>query len=87
MARQFAGVMGLLAFASVMCRAMLAQDGLMESAAAACGCLAAYAVAGAIVGRLAQFIVDESVRSQLLADIQAKTTTAAGGKQPESVGP
>ncbi len=68
MARQFAAVLGLLAFAALMLRGALVGAGLEATMVRAVTSLAAFAAIGAVVGGLAQWILDDTVREQLQAE-------------------
>jgi len=65
MARSYAGVIGLLAFTVVIARNMLHDGSMTSSVQQALVCMVVYALIGGVVGRVAQFIVDDLVRSEL----------------------
>ncbi len=65
MGRAYAGILGPLAMAVVICRGWLASGGVEGTLSQAVLYLALFAVVGAILGHLAQSTVDESVRSRL----------------------
>jgi len=65
MGRAYAGILGPLAMAVVICRGWLVSGGLEGTLTQAVACLALFAVVGAILGHLAQTTVDESVRVKL----------------------
>jgi hypothetical protein len=72
MGRAYAGVMGPLAFLMVVVRS-LSRAGAVESTVfqAAVG-LFAFAAIGYVIGQLAGWIVDDSVRAQLAAEMAAR---------------
>jgi hypothetical protein len=65
MGRIYAGVLGPLAMAVVICRGWLGSGGVEGTLELACVYLAIFSVVGALIGHLAQATVDESVRSKL----------------------
>ena len=65
MGRVYAGILGPLAMAVVICRGWLGSGGAEGTLTLAVLCLAIFSVAGAIIGQIAQSTVDESVRSKL----------------------
>jgi hypothetical protein len=65
MGRAYAGILGPLAMAVVICRGLVDSGGVIGTLYTAILTLAAFAVLGAILGQLAQNTVDESVRAKL----------------------
>jgi hypothetical protein len=65
MGRIYAGILGPLAMAVVICRGLASAGGVEGTLTAATLSLAAFAVLGAILGHLAQNTIDESVRTRL----------------------
>jgi hypothetical protein len=65
MGRAYAGILGPLAMAVVICRGWLVSAGVEGTLSQAVLYLALFAVVGAILGHLAQSTVDESVRARL----------------------
>jgi hypothetical protein len=65
MSRAYAGVLGPLAMAVVICRGWLASSGVEATLSLATLSLALFAFAGAFLGHLAQTTIDESVRTKL----------------------
>lgn len=75
MARSYGGILGLLAFAVVIARGFVHGGGTEPTLFAAwLGLLAAYPL-GCVVGWLADWIVLESIRSKLAAEIAAREAT------------
>jgi hypothetical protein len=62
MGRSYAGILGPLAFATLVARGLLRGDAVAETMLTASLGLFAMAAVGYLAGRIAQFIVDESVR-------------------------
>ena len=72
MARSYGGVLGLLAFAMVIARGCVHGGGAESTLFSAwLGLLAAYPL-GCVVGMLADWIVLESIRSKLAAEIATR---------------
>ncbi len=65
MGRVYAGILGPLAMAVVICRGWLDSGGVEGTLSTATIYLIVFAVVGALIGHLAQTTIDESVRSQL----------------------
>lgn len=70
MGRAYAGILGPLAMAVVICRGTLASGGVEGTLIEAVASLGLFAVIGAILGHLAQTTVDESVRAQLQSQLE-----------------
>jgi hypothetical protein len=70
MGRAYAGILGPLAMAVVICRGWLVSGGVEGTLMQAVTYLALFAVVGAILGHLAQSTVDESVRAKLQAQLE-----------------
>lgn len=71
MARTYAGVLGSLAFFAVAARSVVRAVPAVAAVEQATVCLILFAVIGAVVGQLAGWIVDDSVRSRLAAEVAA----------------
>ena len=65
MGRVYAGILGPLAMAVVICRGWLGSGGVEGTLTLATMSLAVFAAVGAILGHLAQATIDESVRAKL----------------------
>ena len=72
MARQYAGILGLLALMVSLMRGIVASGASEATLWAAWLSLLAFALLGAVIGWLAERIVRESVSSQILSDLQEK---------------
>jgi hypothetical protein len=70
MSRVYAGILGPLAMAVVICRGLLDSGGVEGTLTSATVYLAIFSVVGAIIGHIAQSTVDESVRAQLEQQLQ-----------------
>jgi hypothetical protein len=75
MARTYAGILGLLAFATVMARGVCHQSASGETTWQASLMLFGFAAIGYAVGLTAQWIIDDSVRGRLTTEIATSTAT------------
>lgn len=65
MARMYAGILGPLAMAVVICRGWFGSSGVESTLSQATISLVIFSAVGAVVGQIAQATVDESVRAKL----------------------
>ena len=65
MGRVYAGILGPLAMAVMICRGWLASSGVESTLSLATIYLVVFSVVGALIGQIAQSTIDESVRSKL----------------------
>ena len=65
MGRAYAGILGPLAMAVVICRGVIGSGGVQNTLSVATIYLAIFSLVGALIGHLAQSTVDESVRAKL----------------------
>ena len=77
MGRIYAGIVGPLAMAVVICRGLVGSGGVESTLTTAIAYLAVFSVVGAIIGQIAQFTIDESVRSKLEQQLATQTEKAA----------
>jgi len=78
MGRVYAGILGPLAMAVVICRGWLGSGDALNTLSLATVYLAIFSVVGALIGQIAQATVDESVRAKLeeqLSQSAGKQTT------------
>jgi hypothetical protein len=78
MARIYAGILGLLAFATVVARGVAHASSPSATIWQACGMLIVFAGVGCLVGATARWIVDDSVRGQLASQMAAKPAPDLG---------
>jgi hypothetical protein len=78
MARSYAAVLGFLGFAAAIARGIVEAQTANEMVWQAVFNLVAFFVVGLIVGWIAQWTVDDSIRSQLAMQMQARPA----GEQP-----
>jgi hypothetical protein len=78
MGRSYAALLGCLAFATTIARGLVHGGGLQTTVDTAIGWLVAFAVVGWIVGELAAWIVDDSIRSEMKPDGAGMTPAEAG---------
>ncbi len=79
MGRTYAGVLGLVAFATVVARGVIHQSGASATFPAAAAVLFLFAGLGFILGTLAERAIAEDLKGRFqaeLAKIQAEATTA-----------
>jgi hypothetical protein len=74
MSRVYAGILGPLAMAVVICRGVIGSGGVEGTLTSAIAYLAIFSIVGAIVGQIAQNTVDESVRATLQEQLEGKPT-------------
>ncbi|MCA9099799.1 MAG: hypothetical protein KDA63_01530 [Planctomycetales bacterium] len=72
MGRSYAGVLGPLAMVSVLVRGWLQSASTESTLLAGTGALFAFAAVGWVIGRVAQSIVDDSVRARIAAELAVK---------------
>jgi hypothetical protein len=65
MSRVYAGILGPLAMAVVICRGWLGSGGVEGTLTVATASLIVFSFVGAILGHLAETTIDESVRMRL----------------------
>ena len=65
MGRIYAGILGPLAMAVVLCRGAIGSAGVENTCSLAIVYLIVFALVGAFIGQVAQSTVDESVRTTL----------------------
>ena len=65
MGRTYAGILGPLAMAVVICRGWMGSGGVEGTLVSATLYLAIFSVVGALIGHLAQATIDESIRAKL----------------------
>jgi hypothetical protein len=78
MARIYAGILGLLAFATVVARGVAQQSAPNATIWQACGMLFVFAAVGFLIGSTARWIVDDSVRGQLASQMAARPSSDLG---------
>ena len=71
MARIYAGILGPLAMAIVVCRGVKDSGGVEGTLTLAIAALAIYAILGSVLGQIAQATVDESVRWKIERQLAA----------------
>ena len=75
MGRTYAGILGPVAFLTVLARSLVRGSDVAATFQVACVCLFAFAAIGWVVGELARQTVDESVRATFAAEIEAQDTS------------
>ena len=69
MGRTYAGILGAIGFLTVVARGIASGGGLESTLKTASASLFVLAAVGAVVGQLAAWIVDESVRVQVHSEL------------------
>jgi hypothetical protein len=80
-AQAYAGILGPLAFLTCLARGLTHGGGTLSTLLTAWCCLLAFSVVGCVVGWLAERIVEDSVRSRIVAELAAEEDAAAAGAQ------
>jgi hypothetical protein len=75
--RTYAGILGLIAFQTVVARSLLKLGGVETAMLHASLALLGFAVVGYIAGKLAELIVDDSVRATVTAEAAAQLAANA----------
>ena len=70
MGRVYAGVLGPLAMAVVICRGWLGSGDAVNTLSLATVYLAIFSIVGALIGQIAQATIDESVRSKMEQELK-----------------
>ena len=84
MGRSYAGVLGPVAFVTIVARGLLSGGGSQATLLHAWLALLVFAAIGSIVGRLASWIVQESVQDKVAAELaahEAQQQTASGSQK------
>ena len=88
MGRTYAGILGILAFLLVLGRGLINGGSVETTIRVACTSLLVMALVGAIVGRLAAWFVEQSIRWQIQGELEAhsqfrdEARRTVGGQQP-----
>jgi hypothetical protein len=77
MGRLYAGIMGFLAMAVVLCRGVKDSAGVEGSLTMATLSMIAFAVVGSVLGHIAQTTVDESVRLKIERELAVAASSEA----------
>ncbi len=75
MARTYAAVLGLLGFSAAIVRGIVEAQTANQTVWQAVFNLVAFGFVGLLVGCIAQWTVDDSIRSQLATQMQARPTS------------
>jgi hypothetical protein len=76
MGRVYAGILGPLAMAVVICRGWFGSGDALNTLGLATVYLAIFSIVGALIGQIAQTTVDESVRAKLQQQLSQSTGKA-----------
>ena len=72
MGRIYAGVLGPLAFCTVIVRGLRGAEGAESTLGSAAIALAVFSAAGYLIGQTAQWVVEESVQEKIEAELAAE---------------
>jgi hypothetical protein len=72
MGRTYAGILGPLAFTTVLARTLIDQNASLATLQAATCCLFVFAAIGYVAGRIADSIVGDLVRTRLNEELAAR---------------
>ncbi|HEU0067733.1 MAG TPA: hypothetical protein VFQ26_00545 [Nitrospiraceae bacterium] len=81
MGRTYAGILGPLAFTTILARGVFNGSGAESTLILATTCLFAFAGVGYVVGQIADSIVLEAVKFQFNAELQAREGTPDPSKR------
>jgi hypothetical protein len=73
----YAGILGPVAFATILTRSLVHGGGVETTLKTAILCLFAFAVIGYVAGKMADRIVIDSVRSRFYAELESRQADAA----------
>ncbi|MEX2187809.1 MAG: hypothetical protein WD875_13475 [Pirellulales bacterium] len=79
MGRKYAGVLGCLAFATVVLHGAIHHAGVEATIWRAVGMLMGFGVFGFLVGAVAQDVVEESVRARMAQELAARAEEGQDG--------
>jgi hypothetical protein len=74
MARRYAAALGLLAFTAVLIRAAVSNAAWTPALSQAIECLIVFTIVGAIVGWVAEQIIDDALRTSISEEIATQQT-------------
>jgi hypothetical protein len=73
-ARQYAGILGLVAFVTVVVRGIAGGDGAHGTILTAVLSMFAFAAIGSIAGTIAEGIVRDAITAKMLAEVEGRET-------------
>ena len=79
MGRSYAGVLGCVAFATVVIHGAIHHAGLEATVLRAVGMLIGFGVLGFVLGNVAENVVDESVRAKMAQELARRATESQEG--------
>lgn len=75
MGRKYAGILGALAFITILSRSILNTNSVESTMMLATSCLFLFAGVGYLVGQIADSIVTEAVKASFLKDLEVREAT------------
>ena len=82
MGRTYAGILGTIAFLTVLGRGLIHGAEAVPTLRLASASLLVMAVLGAIVGRLAAWLIDQSIRWQVQGELEARQPAGHRARAP-----
>lgn len=76
MGRTYAGILGPLAFATILARSLIDGGGSVETLSTALACLFGFAAIGYVAGQIAESIVWEAVRARFNKEMATREQAA-----------
>lgn len=83
MGRIYAGILGVIAFLTVLVRGLIGGGNVETTMQAAVVSLAFMALVGAVIGRLAAWFVEDSIRWQVQCELENHQRSNDKGRQAE----
>lgn len=87
MGRNYAGTLGCLAFATCLVRGMIGSVGFESALGTAMVCLLVFSILGALIGMLADWIVRDSIQTNITKQMNADLTVQAAVAAPTTIQP
>ena len=76
MGRSYAGILGLLAFATTVARGVLHQSSISSAMLVAAGCMFAFAGLGYVLGNIAEATIAEALKARFAAEMERLSAEA-----------
>ena len=83
MGRIYAGVLGPLAFVVIAVLGLLHSSDAEKTLLAGCCLMFVFAAIGFVIGQLAEWSVEDAVRSRLRVELAAQQAAHSSGRKPE----
>lgn len=83
MGRIYAGVLGPLAFVVIVVLGLLHGSDAEKTMLAGCCLMFVFAAIGFVIGQLAEWMIEDAVRSRLRGELAAQQVARSSGRTPE----